>query len=121
MAHEVLIVEDDDDNGKLMQLILKKQGYDIQWCKDGETAVDYCKEHSPKLILMDLTLPGINGFEASKQLRENGTTSQTPIIVITAHTMEETKNKVRLSNLDYLPKPFTPDQLRQIAQRYIKD
>jgi len=121
MAHSVMIVEDDDDNALLMEKILNKKGYEITRFADGESAVKYCSDHKPELILMDVTLPGIDGFKASEQIKGEGSATETPIVIISAHPKEEIQDKVNLTHLDYLSKPYTPDQLRNTVDRYFQE
>ena len=116
----ILLVEDNPDNSMLALKILQHAGYEVFLAEDGYQALDYCKENIPQLILMDISLPGIDGFEVTKNLREMDTFSQVPIIALTAHALDgfSEKNKAAGCN-DYLTKPYLPKDLKEIITKHI--
>ena len=112
MKEKILIVEDTPLHMKLMEMTLRAQNYTLLKATDGEEALDIAARERPDLILMDIRLPKMSGFEAAKMLRENPALSHIPIIAITAHAMRGDRDKVIESGCDtYLTKPVDTRQL----------
>jgi CheY-like chemotaxis protein len=84
---KILLVEDDEMNRDMLSRRLIKRGYDVAIAVDGEQGVAMARSGKPDLILMDMSLPGIDGWTATRQLKEDSETSAIPIIVLTAHAM----------------------------------
>lgn len=107
---KVLIVEDEKNIVDILRFNLRKEGYDTLEAFDGVTGLRLALEESPDLILLDLMLPEMNGFEVCKLLRDKG--KNTPVLIITAR--EEEKDKILGLDLgadDYITKPFSPNVL----------
>ena len=103
---KILVVDDDKNICELLNLYLKKEGYEVVFAYDGSEAVSKAKEENPNLILLDVMMPVINGWEACKLIRQF---SNVPIIMLTA--LDTTENKVQGLNIgadDYIVKPFEP-------------
>ena len=97
---------------KLMEMTLRAQNYTLLKATDGEEALDMAARERPDLILMDIRLPKMSGFEVAKKLRENPALSHIPIIAITAHAMSGDRDKIIASGCDtYLTKPVDTRQL----------
>lgn len=106
----VLIVEDEKNIVDILRFNLRKEGYDTQEAYDGEVGLALALQEAPDLILLDLMLPKMNGFEVCKRLRDQG--RSTPVIIITAREAE--KDKILGLDLgadDYITKPFSPSVL----------
>jgi CheY-like chemotaxis protein len=108
MAGElVLVVEDNDKNRKLVRDVLKHKGYEVIEAETGEDGVRLAKERKPRLILMDIQLPGIDGIEALRQIRADETTRGTPIIAVTASALDRDRQKIMAAGFDgYQSKPL---------------
>ena len=89
----ILVVEDDEVNQELVTRFLTRQGHRVQHALDGITGVSAAREHVPDLILMDMGLPGLDGWEAARQIRANPDTAHIPIIALTAHALPEDVQK----------------------------
>ena len=112
MKEKILIVEDTPLHMKLMEMTLRAQNYTLLKATDGEEALDMAARERPDLILMDIRLPKMSGFEVAKKLRENPALSHIPIIAITAHAMSGDRDKIIASGCDtYLTKPVDTRQL----------
>ena len=110
MGKTVLIVEDEQNIVDILAFNLSREGYDTMEAYDGVTGLQLALEHNPDLILLDLMLPGMNGFEVCRRIRETGST--TPILMLTAR--EEEADKVmglELGADDYITKPFSMREL----------
>ncbi|MEH2240507.1 GGDEF domain-containing response regulator [Nostoc sp.] len=103
----ILIVDDTPDNLRLLTKILESQGYTIRKSLNGRMALQGAERHPPDLILLDINMPVMNGYEVCKQLKSSKITDQIPIIFISA--LDQTNNKVQafeLGGQDYITKPF---------------
>ena len=115
MKEKILIVEDNPLHTKLIVMVLRAKGYTLLEATDGEEALDIAMREQPDLILMDLNLPKMTGFEVTKKLRENPTFSHTPIIAITAYAMRGDRERVIESGCDaYLTKPINTRELPKV-------
>ena len=104
MQYKILIVDDDENICELLRLYLEKDGFDTMVAGDGEQAVEYATKYSPDLILLDIMLPKLDGWQVCREIRK---TSETPIIMLTAKG--ETFDKIlglELGADDYVSKPF---------------
>ncbi len=103
----VLLVDDEDDLRRVMRDLLEREGYTVQEARDGVQALDQVDRHAPDIIVLDLNLPGLDGYGVLSQLRSRDATRDIPVIVLTAKGDEE--NEVRVFELgadDFLSKPF---------------
>lgn len=116
----VLIVEDEPDNREIMRTVVEELlGLRAVSTADGKTAVRLATSLNPTLILMDLMMPVLDGFEAIAQLRQNELTAQTPIIAITAlGRPTDRQHALDAGATDYVSKPFDLDALAQIINKY---
>ena len=108
-THKILIVDDDENIAELVSLYLKKELFDTEIAYDGEAALKAVEEYKPDLIVLDIMLPGIDGYEVCREVRK---TLNTPIIMLSAKG--ETFDKVlglELGADDYMVKPFEPKEL----------
>lgn len=109
MQYKILIVDDDENICELLRLYLEKDGFDTVVAGDGEQAVEYATKYSPDLILLDIMLPKLDGWQVCREIRK---TSETPIIMLTAKG--ETFDKIlglELGADDYVVKPFDTKEI----------
>ena len=108
MAGElILVVEDNEKNRKLVRDVLTFKGYTIVEAETGEDGVRLAKERQPKLVLMDIQLPGISGIEALRQLRADDTTRSIPVLAVTASAMDRDRQTIMAAGFDgYQSKPL---------------
>ncbi len=112
----VLVAEDDEINRLYLTTILKRQNWEISQAVDGFQAVESCRRHSFNIILMDVSMPGLDGIQAAQRIREAGI--ECPIIVITAHSILDFQEDFVQSSIDaVLRKPFDEEQLIQTIGR----
>ena len=119
MAGElILIVEDNEKNRKLVRDVLKFKGYEVIETETGEEGVRLALERRPRLVLMDIRLPGIDGVEALRRLRAEGTTRGIPVRAMTASVMTEDRQKILGAGFDaYQSKPINmTDFVAAVAQ-----
>jgi DNA-binding response OmpR family regulator len=112
MAEKVLIIDDDIDTLKLVGLMLERQGYEIVVASNGTIGLNKASEEKPELILLDVMMPDLDGYEVTKRLRANPTLAHIPIIMFTAKTMVDDKVAGFEAGVDdYLTKPTHPAEL----------
>lgn len=103
----ILVVEDNEKNRKLVRDVLKHKGYDVIESETGEDGVRLARERRPRLILMDIQLPGIDGIEALRRLRADETTRAIPVIAVTASALDRDRQKIMAAGFDgYQEKPL---------------
>jgi len=117
----VLYVEDNEDNVYLLKMRLELiEGYDIAVAKDGGEAIDRVNSDPPDLILMDLNLPGIDGWEATRRLKADAKTKAIPVIALTAHAMAGDREKALAAGCeDFDTKPIDFDRLIDKMKRLL--
>lgn len=112
MAEKILIIDDDVDTLKLVGLMLQKQGYQIIASSSGENGLTQAEAENPDLILLDVMMPVMDGYEVAKRLRANSLTANTPILMFTAKTQLDDKvTGFEAGADDYLTKPTHPTEL----------
>ena|SRR3990172_8178760 len=112
MKSKILVVEDNPMNMRLIEMTLNAQNYTLLKATDGQEALAIARREQPDLIIMDINLPGINGLEVTRKLREMPEFSNTPIIGITAYAMMGDRERVLESGCDvYLSKPINTREL----------
>ena len=103
---KILYVEDNEDNIYMLSRRLKRNGFDLVIARDGEEGVEAAEKEIPDLILMDLSLPKLDGWGATKELKKNEKTQHIPIIALSAHAMQEHKESALQAGCnDYDTKP----------------
>lgn len=110
----VLIVDDSPTDVHLLRQYLENHGYDTEAAESGSEAVDKARELQPDLVLMDIVMPGMNGFQATRELSRDPETARIPVVMVTTKG-EETDRiwGMRQGAADYLVKPVTEDQLME--------
>ena len=108
----ILIADDSNTEVHAYSKMLQKHGFDVVVANDGETAVIAASEHHPDLILMDIVMPGIDGFQATRKITRNPDTSDIPIIIISTKAQQTDKIwGIRQGARDYLIKPVSENTL----------
>jgi CheY-like chemotaxis protein len=100
MAKKILLVEDNEMNRDMLSRRLIKRGYDVVIALDGEQGIAMARAESPALILMDMSLPGLDGWEATRQLKAAPDTRAIPVIGLTAHAMAGDREKATAAGCD---------------------
>ena len=112
---KVLLVEDFDDTRLFMRLALEDNGFIVFEAENGQAAVETASREKPDVILMDLTLPLMDGFEATKLIRRNDALKNVPIIAVTAHQEGDFRSDAKASGFDaYVTKPIDVNWLKEL-------
>jgi CheY-like chemotaxis protein len=116
----VLLVEDNEDNLVVYRTILEHVGFRVLEARDGEEGVSRARQFRPDLILMDISIPKLDGWEATQRLKADPNTNFIPIIALTAHALEEDRQKALQVGCDgYLAKPVEPRRVVQEVERFV--
>jgi len=108
----VLLVEDEPIILRLLQVNLRLEGYDVVACSSGEDAMRRVGEAPPDVVVLDVVLPGIDGFEVCQRLRGSPATADVPVIMVTAQAQDEDRKRgYALGVREYVTKPFEPAEL----------
>lgn len=118
----VLVVEDNLDNYELVRTILEIAGYDTFLAVNGRDGVDAARKQKPDLILMDMALPEMNGWDVTKRIRDDPQTAHIPMVALTAHSLPGERKRALDAGMDaYLSKPFDAYQFIQLVESTLED
>jgi CheY-like chemotaxis protein len=118
----ILVVEDNLDNYELVRTILEIAGYDSFLAVNGRDGVDAARKQKPDLILMDMALPEMDGWDATKRIREDPETAHIPLVALTVHTLPRERKRALDAGVDaYLPKPYDAGQLIRLVESTLKN
>jgi two-component system, cell cycle response regulator DivK len=117
----VLLVEDNNDNFELVRFLLERAGYQVLGAYDGQMGLDLARQELPDLVLMDLSLPGVDGWTAARELKADPKTASIPLLALTAHTLPGDRNRALESGFNgYISKPINlqsfADEIAQALQ-----
>ena len=120
MKQTILIIEDQEDNRRIFRDLLTSAGYDVIEAVNGVEGVSAAETHHPDLILMDIQLPGIDGYEATRRIKANPNLQKIPIIVVTSYALSGDDVKAFEAGCDaYVAKPFIPRELLAKIREYL--
>jgi two-component system cell cycle response regulator DivK len=120
-GNRILVVEDNPKNLKLVRDVLEYSGFEVVEATTGEDGVRLAAESAPDLILMDLQLPGIDGAEALRQIREGDHEHHVPVVAVTAFAMSDDRERAFASGFDgYVEKPISARALPQQVRDFIE-
>jgi CheY-like chemotaxis protein len=118
----VLLVEDNPDNLSIYSTILRHFGYEVLEATDGETAVSLAQTRHPGVVLMDVSIPIIDGWEATRRLKADAATADIPVIALTAHALASDRETAAAVGCDgYISKPAEPLAVVNAVRRYVGD
>ena len=118
----ILLVEDHEDNRNIYRTILEHFGYQVVIAMDGQSGIRLAREEQPDLILMDLSIPVVDGWEATRVLKDDAATRTIPVIALSAHALEEDRARAREAGCDgYLAKPVEPRKVLEEVARFLRD
>jgi len=117
----ILYVEDNQDNRKLVRRVLEADGYAFDEAQDAQQALEYLNSNNPSLILMDISMPDVDGYALTAKIKAMPEFAKTPIIAMTANVMRGDRERSLEAGCDgYIQKPIDIDTLTQQVERYIK-
>jgi two-component system cell cycle response regulator DivK len=120
MSELILIIEDQEDNRRIMRDLLTSAGHKVIEAVNGEAGVMSAETHCPDLILMDIQLPDIDGYEATRRIKANPALSSIPVIAVTSYALSGDEAKAYEAGCDaHVSKPFSPRKLLAKIRKYL--
>jgi two-component system cell cycle response regulator len=117
MRPTVLIAEDYDDNRELLRLLLTAADYDVREARNGQECLDLARESPPDLIMVDLSMPGLDGWEVFRELKADSSTAHIPCVAVTAHTDRDRIRALQSGFSAFVGKPFRTEELLLTVKR----
>ena len=116
MAYRVLVVDDDPVIVRLLEVNLRLEGHDVETASRGEEALERAAATSPDLLIMDVMMPGLDGWETLQRLRAQPAFATTPVILLSARAQDEDRSRrLELRSVSYVAKPFDPARLMELV------
>ena len=116
----ILVVEDQEDNRQILRDLLTSGGFDMIEAENGADAITAAQANRPDLILMDIQLPILDGYEATRRIKADPALKSIPIIVVTSYALSGDEDKARRAGCDdYVAKPFSPRELLAKIKAYV--
>ena len=120
MKTRVMLVEDNRMNSRLVEYVLEGDEFETTIIASAEEAVQAAADDPPDIILMDIQLPGMDGLEATRRLKQNPLTAKIPVVAITAHAMRGDEERVRAAGCDgYISKPINTRELAGTVRKFL--
>lgn len=120
MSKKIVLAEDEPQIARLIEFKLKKEGYSVTWKENGEEALKAIKADKPDLILLDIMMPVMDGYEVLRRLKEDENLKSIPVIMLTARAQEKDVVKgIDMGAEDYITKPFHPAELLARVKRIL--
>ncbi len=120
MKRAILVIEDNEQNLYLIRYILEDRGHEVHAAMDGQTGIEMAASLKPDLILLDIQLPIMDGYDVAKGLRRNPDLAETPIIAVTSYAMPGDKEKALAAGCTgYIEKPIDPDRFDAQVETYL--
>ena len=120
LKKRILIVEDHENLLQLQSILLSAKGYEVVGAKDGREAINVIDTVPPDLVVLDIGLPGVDGYEVCRHIKARPETRHIPVVVITARKSREDLQKIDEAGADwYIPKPFKAAMVMETVQRFL--
>ncbi|HVY07455.1 MAG TPA: response regulator [Burkholderiales bacterium] len=120
MSKRILVIEDQEDNRRIVRDLLTASGFELSEATTGEDGVAFATRDRPDLILMDIQLPGIDGYEATRRIKADPELKSIPIIVVTSYALSGDDQKAFAAGCDgYVTKPYSPRLLLAKIREYL--
>jgi two-component system cell cycle response regulator DivK len=116
----ILYIEDNEQNYYLVKVLLSTRGYEVLWARDGQEGIDKAEQSMPDLILLDIQLPIMDGYEVARRLRSNPELAGIPIVAVTSYAMAGDREKALEAGCSgYIEKPIDPDTFRAQIDKFL--
>jgi len=121
MSKRILVIEDTENNRRILNDLLTRAGFEDVEANDGEKGVAMAAERKPDLILMDIQLPIVDGYEATRRIKSDPALREIPIIAVTSYALSGDEAKARAAGCDgYVAKPFSPREILATVREFLK-
>ena len=120
MKGKILVIEDNEQNLYLLSFLLKKHDYEVHQARDGRTGIELASQLTPDLILLDIQLPGMDGYAVAHLLRQNEQLQNVPIVAVTSYAMVgDREQAIAAGCAGYIEKPINPDTFMGQVEAYL--
>lgn len=120
MKGRILVIEDNEQNLYLVTFILEKNGYEVVRARDGREGIEKACREKPALILLDIQLPGLDGYAVARELRKNGELRDVPIVAVTSYAMAGDRERILAAGCaGYIEKPINPETFVAEVEGYL--
>ena len=119
MSKTILIADDYDDNRELLRLLLTTAKYEVWEARNGQECIASAREKLPDLIMVDLSMPELDGWEVFQTLKSDETTAHIPCVAVTAHTEADCERALQIGFIAFVPKPFKTEEMLATVARVI--
>ena len=120
MSNRILVVEDQEDNRRIVRDLLTTTDFEVTEAENGEEALAAVARQRPDLILMDIQLPVMDGYEATRRIKADPALREIPIIAVTSYALSGDEEKARAAGCDdFVPKPYSPRQLLAKIRKFL--
>ena len=121
MSKRILVIEDTENNRRIFRDLLTHAGFELLEARDGEEGVSMAAEQRPDLILMDIQLPIVDGYEATRRIKANPDLRHIPIVAVTSYALSGDEAKARAAGCDgYIAKPFSPREVLATVRSFLQ-
>jgi CheY-like chemotaxis protein len=120
MPPTILIAEDYDDNRELLRLLLAGANYEVREARNGQECLNLARENPPDLIMVDLSMPELDGWEVFEALKANSVTAHIPCVAVTAHADRDRARALKYGFSDFVGKPFKTEELLLTVARLVE-
>jgi two-component system cell cycle response regulator DivK len=119
MPVTILIADDYDDNRELLRLLLQTASYEVHEARNGRECVVSARENLPDLVMVDLSMPELDGWEVFKTLKADSTTAHIPCVAVTAHNLTDCERALEIGFSAFVPKPFKREEMLETVRRVV--
>lgn len=120
MTKKILVVEDHEDNRKILRDLLTKNEFEVIEAADGLTGFQLTRSERPDLVIMDIQLPGVDGYETTRRIKDDEDLREIPVIVVTSYAMSGDETKAFEAGCNaYVAKPYSPRDLLSLVRQYL--
>jgi len=119
MPVTILIADDYDDNRELLRLLLQTASYEVHEARNGRECVVSARENLPDLVMVDLSMPELDGWEVFKTLKADSTTAHIPCVTVTAHNQTDCERALAIGFSAFVPKPFKREEMLETVRRVV--
>ncbi|MBU1356323.1 MAG: response regulator [Candidatus Edwardsbacteria bacterium] len=122
MAKKIMVVDDEPYIARVIKFKLEQEGYTVISANDGQSGLQKIKEEKPDMVLLDVMMPGLSGYEVCQKIREDAELAGIPVVILTAKGQERDREQgLTMGASDYITKPFSPNRLLELVKSMIGD
>ena len=122
MAKKIMVVDDEPYIARVIKFKLEQEGYTVISANDGQSGLQKIREEKPDLVLLDVMMPGLSGYEVCQKIKEDAELAGIPVVILTAKGQERDREQgLTMGPSDYITKPFSPNRLLELVKSMIGD